>query len=265
MQDATCTPADMAYPQDIALLNSAREKLESMIDSLHMPSDGKKPRTYRRTARKEFLKVSKKRRKGFTVIRKAIKKQLGYVNRNIGYIQNYLDAGRVLEASEMAMFETIKTAHAQQKGMLGQKKRKSVPDRIVSLAQPHVRAIVRGKARAATEFGAKLEISLVDGFTRIEKISWDAFNESTTLIPALKRYKSRLGVYPKRILVDKIYRNKDNLRSVRHMGSGSPAPGLDGRPKTKWWTKKRSMGTCATEMRWKVNSARGNAAMGGTR
>jgi IS5 family transposase len=46
-----------------------------------------------------------------------------------------------------------------------------VDDRIVSLHQPWVRPIVRGKARAATEFGLKVAVSLVDGYSRIEHLS----------------------------------------------------------------------------------------------
>jgi transposase, IS5 family len=44
--DATCAPADMAYPTDLSLLGEAREKLEEIIDTLHAPHKGKmkKPR-----------------------------------------------------------------------------------------------------------------------------------------------------------------------------------------------------------------------------
>jgi len=38
--DATCAPADIAYPTDLSLLNEAREKLEEMIDVLHAPFRG---------------------------------------------------------------------------------------------------------------------------------------------------------------------------------------------------------------------------------
>jgi len=34
--DATCTPADVAYPTDLNLLNKAREKAEQIIDTLHL-------------------------------------------------------------------------------------------------------------------------------------------------------------------------------------------------------------------------------------
>lgn len=36
----------------------------------------------------------------------------------------------------------------------------SVPDRIVSIHQPWIWSIVRRKAKAATEFGAKLDVSI---------------------------------------------------------------------------------------------------------
>ena len=53
--DATCTPADVAYPTDLNLLNEAREKTEAIIDTMHASLVGtqKKPRTYRHNARKE--------------------------------------------------------------------------------------------------------------------------------------------------------------------------------------------------------------------
>ena len=77
--DATCTPADIAFPQDLTLLNKSRENLEKIIDNLHNSTDGKKPRTYRKKARKDFLNTSKAKRKTARVVRKAIGKQLNYI------------------------------------------------------------------------------------------------------------------------------------------------------------------------------------------
>ena len=45
--DATCAPSFIKYPQDIELLNQARENTEDMITELHDPKDGRKPRTYK--------------------------------------------------------------------------------------------------------------------------------------------------------------------------------------------------------------------------
>jgi len=56
-----------------------------------------------------------------------------------------------------------------------------VDDRIVSLTQPHVRPIVRGKAGSSVEFGAKLSASCYEGYVFLDRISWDNFNESSDL------------------------------------------------------------------------------------
>ena len=90
--DATACPQDIRYPTDIHLLNDAREKAEELIDFLHIPSIKiKKPRTYREKARKVFLKTAQKKTRSKREIRHAIKKQLGYVRRNIKNINLLLD------------------------------------------------------------------------------------------------------------------------------------------------------------------------------
>ena len=78
----------------------------------------------------------------------------------------------------------------------------SIPRRIVSLAQPWVRPIVWGKPHANTEFGAKLHISLVDGYARIERLDFEAFNEAEDFWKAVYRYHDRYGRWPERILAD---------------------------------------------------------------
>jgi IS5 family transposase len=83
--DATCTPADITFPTDLKLLNTTREKSEEIIDILHQPFRGKqnKPRTYRKIARKDFLAAAKSKRLSKGKRRKASRKQLGYLDRNL--------------------------------------------------------------------------------------------------------------------------------------------------------------------------------------
>lgn len=68
-------------------------------------------------------------------------------------------------------------------------KRKRCDDRIVSISQPHVRPIVRGKAKENTEFGAKISVSMKDGLAFVDNIGWDAFNEGKDLQLQVERYK----------------------------------------------------------------------------
>ncbi|TEB09379.1 hypothetical protein Pmgp_03200 [Pelotomaculum propionicicum] len=102
-------------------------------------------------------------------------------------------------------------------------------DRIVSISQPHVRPIVRGKARAQTEFGAKVAVSMVDGYAFIDHLSWDPFNESLGFKQTVEDYKQQKGYYPEAILADKIYRTRENLSFCRERGIRLSGPPL-GRP-----------------------------------
>ncbi len=75
----------------------------------------------------------------------------------------------------------------------------------MSITQPWVRPVVRGKARAAVEFGAKFDLSLDgEGYGHIEKISFEAYNESACLIEAVERFKAHTGHYPERVLKSKL-------------------------------------------------------------
>lgn len=107
----------------------------------------------------------------------------------------------------------------------------SVPDRIVSISQPYIRPIARGKAKAPVEFGAKLDLSIDEnGIARLERLSFDAYNESDVFITAVENYKSRTGHYPERVLVDQIYRNRTNRAFCSEHGIRISGPAL-GRPK----------------------------------
>jgi len=213
--DATCTPADIAYPTDVSLLNEAREKSEEIIDAMHEPFIGvrKKPRTYRQKARKAYLAVAKQKKPGYKKIRKAIGQQLRYLKRNLGHIESMAEEGslKYLGKRLYRLLLVIKELYRQQLWMY-ENRTHSISDRIVSLYQPHVRPIVRGKAKSSVEFGAKVSISLVDGFSFVEKIGWDAYNESCDLKEQIEAYHDRFGFYPESVHVDKIYRTKDNRR-----------------------------------------------------
>ena len=227
--DATCAPSNIRYPQDVSLLNEARENAEKLLDVLHDPANGKKPRTYRKRARKDYLKYTRCRKHTAKMTRKAIGKQLGYLRRDLNAIDGKLSLGKSLTTRQMERLDTIRTVYEQQKYMYDNHTH-SVPDRIVSVSQPFVRPIVRGKAGKPVEFGAKLDISVVDGWTRLECCSFDAYNEAGNLQEMAERFREREGHYPSRILADKIYRNRENLSYCKEHGIRLSGPAL-GRPK----------------------------------
>lgn len=210
--DATACPQDIAYPTDLNLLNDARKKSEELLDFVFVHSSMQiKPRNYREIARKEYLKVAQKKRKTYKDIRSANRKQLGYLRRNIRSIERVLDHCETIpfDKHQYKYWLVIQHLYNQQMEMFSAKKH-SVDDRIVSIHQPHVRPIVRGKANAKVEFGAKINVALVDGFSFLDDISWDAYNEGTRLKDCVEKYKNRFGYYPENVLVDKIYCTREN-------------------------------------------------------
>ena len=215
--DATACPQDIAYPTDLNLLNDAREKSEQLIDLLY-DSDlhQTKPRTYRKIARKRYLKTAQKKNKTRKEIRKAIRVQLAYLKRNLCSSNHLLDSysSIPLKPQDLKYLMVIQTLYDQQQQMFNTKTH-SIEDRIVSIHQPHVRPIVRGKSQAKVEFGAKIHVSLIDGFSFLDELSWDAFNEGSHMMEYVKQYFARFGFYPKELLADKIYCTRENRAALK--------------------------------------------------
>ncbi|HIK19114.1 MAG TPA: hypothetical protein IGS53_28055 [Leptolyngbyaceae cyanobacterium M33_DOE_097] len=85
-----------------------------------------------------------------------------------------------------------------------------IEDRIVSLAQPHLRPIVRGKARTPVELGAKIAVGCVDGYVFLDHLDWNNFNEATDLPEPIEQFKHRFGHYLASVHADRIYRTRAN-------------------------------------------------------
>ena len=229
--DATCAPADIGYPTDLRLVNDAREKAENIIDKLHAPwvSKKRKPRTYRRKANKVYLNAVKSKKLSTKKRRKAIGKLLNFVQRDLRHIQTLSKTSlSLLSKKEYKDLLVIHELYRQQR-ILHETKSRSIPDRIVSLSQPHVRPIVRGKAGKKTEFGAKLSVSLCLGHVYLDKLSWSSYNESGDLISQVESYRDRFGCYPSSVHADKIYRTRENRGYCKERGIRLSGPAL-GRP-----------------------------------
>ena len=230
--DATCAPSNIRYPQDVSLLNEAREKLEAIIYRFCKSYGLPLPRRYSRKARKEYLAFAKCKKRIRKKIRKAVRQQLQYVRRDIGYLEGFLSEGYAPEGQDSSMLQIIFRLYEQQRYMY-ENKTHSVEGRIVSLSQPWLRPIVRGKLDAPVEFGAKVEVSLdEEGYVRLERTSFEAYNEGTGLEEAVERYKARTGSYPKRVLADQIYRTQKNRKYCSAKGIRLSGPKL-GRPNTE--------------------------------
>jgi hypothetical protein len=72
-------------------------------------------------------------------------------------------------------------------------------------------------------------MSIMNGVTFLEDLSWDAFNEGTRLISTIENYKRRFGYYPKKVFADKIYCTRDNRAKLKILNITLVAKAL-GRP-----------------------------------
>jgi hypothetical protein len=217
--DATVAEQAIRYPTDLGLLNESRKIAEELIDELAKASNVKKPRTYREQARKRYLNLAKNKKPGKRLLRQGIRQQLQYMRRNLSHIDDLLDAFEKFPLSprKQKRYWVVRQVYNQQLSMY-QSRAHRCDDRIVSIHQPHVRPIVRGKAGCKTEFGSKISVSLVDGIAMVDHLGWDAFNEGQDLQDQVEQYKIRYGYYPETVLADGIYGTRDNRRYLQDKG-----------------------------------------------
>ncbi|MCP5243076.1 MAG: IS5 family transposase [Burkholderiales bacterium] len=216
--DATVAEQAIRYPTDLGLLNEARELSECIIDILYTNSPQprtKKPRTYRQNARKAFLNIAKQKRPTNRKRRAAIRQQLQYLRRNLKHIEVMLTAypyGQPLPLPNWLIrrYWVLPYLYDQQYEMYKANVRRC-EDRIVSISQPHLRPIVRGKLGKAVEFGAKISVSLTgDKLAHVDKLHWGACHEGRDLQLQVEAYKNRYGYYPEVVIADRLYGSRDN-------------------------------------------------------
>lgn len=216
--DATIAEQQIEYPTDLKLLNESRGQLERMIQQVCKEGNLHQPRMYKNNARKQYLTLAKKKKKTKKQIRKGLRSQLQYVSRDLKYINKLLEEHaplkKALDKRDWKLLQVIHELYRQQQHMYTEDKR-SIEHRIVSIYQPHVRPMPRGKDRVQTEFGSKQLVMLKDGYTHVQQISWDNFNEGIHLRDCVEKYKTIYGCYPEKVSADGIFGNKANRKYLK--------------------------------------------------
>ena len=110
-----------------------------------------------------------------------------------------------LSSKKLKQYWVIQHVYSQQAAMYRTKSHRC-HDRIVSIHQPHVRPIIRGKLNKSVEFGAKISVSLTpQGIAKVDHLRWDAFNEGGDLETQVEAYQRRYGFYPEAVVADPVY------------------------------------------------------------
>lgn len=210
--DATVFESYITYPTDAKLLWNACGKVYQLIKNTRRELKLRHTRINHQKRKAGYLSFAKRRKKSKRQNKKICKSLLKY-------LQSLLKQLQIMEQKyDLVVFggryaqrlQTIQTLLEQQWKLYfgGESK---VPNRIVSLHKPYVRPIVRGKEVKPVEFGAKVNMLVVDGISFLEHLSYDNFNEGTRLqstIDLQQRYFG--GCY--QIGADAIYATNENRR-----------------------------------------------------
>ena len=235
--DAACPPVDIRFPQDFSLLDEAREKTDGIIDVLHrqVAEKGERhPRTCREALRKAHLGMAKARRRPANKMRALVRRLLLALARNPGFIEALLARGGRPTGRQARMLDAIGGLRRRQKEM-SDGHRHRVGGRMVGISQPHVRPMVRGKAKSPVEFGPKHDVSIDEkGHARLGKASSGPCNECGVFKDAVERHRARTGHCPARALADRIYRTRENRgfrkeHGITMCGRGPGLPARQGR------------------------------------
>ncbi len=232
--DATVYESYIDYPADAKLLWKGCCNIYQMIKQKRKELKLRHTRINHQKRKARYLSFAKRRKKGKRESRKICKKLLQYLLRLEGQLADMLSRHRTtLSNKENRRLETIQTMKEQQ-WQLHFGKQATVPCRIVSLHKPYVRPIIRGKEVKPVEFGAKVNMLVVDGISFIEHLSYDNFNEGTRLQSTIHLQRRYFGACHQ-MGADAIYATNENRRycTKNNIATSFIAKGNEGKLKVQ--------------------------------
>ena len=234
--DATVAPADIKYPTDIDLLNRSREHLETAVDILwpHVSHTSHKLPYSAKKARKSYLKLAKSKKWTRANCRRAIGEQLRYIelaSKQLRELSSQIPNHETLFPRWLRdRLAVIPVVYRQQK-MMYDNYTHICEDRIVSLEQPHVRPIQRGKRPNPTEFGQNCTFPWWMDTPIWSRPAGAASTKALTLKPLWKIIFGNSAAIPAQFWRTESTRPAAIRCSVPSLASGCPAhPWVAGKP-----------------------------------
>ena len=213
LMDATCYESYIRFPTDVKLLwECCHWVFEKQLFRWCKVVRKKRPRSKYVEQKRRQRDYEKRRRKTYKEGRKRKKALLYLLHKGLIQLQQVLNDAKLplLNEQERDYLRTIKKVLEQQQ-FLQTHPAKELKNRIVSLAKPYVRPIVRGKENKRVEFGMKVHMLQVDGICMIECMNFNAFNESTRLKISTVKHKRHFGAL-NQLGADLIYATNANRR-----------------------------------------------------
>lgn len=231
LADATCYESYVRYPTDVKLLWECVDWLHKNMTSLSQYLKIRQPRNKFRDVQKAYVAHSKKRRKSYQKTKGIRRRLLHLMDKLFGQITPLIAFWKVrsqalvmdndvakspVKATFFEKLHLVKKVYRQQK-LHFDRPDVRIPNRIISLAKPYLRPIVRGKETKRVEFGKKVHKMMVGGLGFIEYGSYEAFHEGVRTIKTIwkhRRYFGRCAHFGG----DAIYANNKNRRYCSQNG-----------------------------------------------
>lgn len=213
LMDATCYESYVRFPTDVKLLwESCRWVYEKQLFRWCKLLEIKRPRSKYVDQKRKQRDYDRRRKKIHKLGVKRKKALLYLLEKGLIQLQEILNRHPQISLNihERSYLRTIKKVFEQQTFLLTHQP-KELKDRIVSLSKPYVRPIVRGKEIKRVEFGMKAHVLQVNGICIIDKMDFNAFNESTRLKISTLKHRSFFGDLHQ-LGADKIYATNANRR-----------------------------------------------------
>jgi IS5 family transposase len=195
LMDATCYESYVRFPTDVKLLwESCRWVYEKQIYKWCRRLSIRRPRSKYREQKHKQGDYDRRRKKTYRQGVKRKRSLIYLLEKGLNQLQELLNNYPDIHLSlyERGYIRTIRKVLEQQAFLLTHPA-KELKNRIVSLSRPYIRPIIRGKENKRVEFGPKTHMMQVDRIDIIDKIDFNAFNESTRLKFSVLKHKSLFG------------------------------------------------------------------------
>ena len=217
--DATCYESYVRYPTDVKLLWECVDYLYKQMKTICRYADIPMLRSKYRDQKKKQLSYQKSRKKTYKKRQARTRSLLYLLNKYLEWLPYVIGVMKTRESERLVAcgvalnffdrIATINKVYKQQQLHFDNPKAK-INDRIVSLAKPYLRPIVRGKETKRVEFGMKVHEMQIGGINFIEHWSFSAFHEGVRLKKTIWLHRF---LFKTKVLLfggDQLYANNKN-------------------------------------------------------
>jgi IS5 family transposase len=233
--DTTVVESNIHYPTDSGLLNDGARVLTRTMKRIEQKTGGlkKKIRDRKRSVTKRVIAIGhalrhkgpageEKRKREYRELLHVTRQILGDARRVLAEVDGLPRRRRTLV---QGLCEHLTTMADRVRSVVRQTKARifggltKLPDKIVSLFEPHTEIIRKGKAGKPNEFGKLVQLQEAENqiITHYEVYDHRPADQRL-LIPAVEAHQRKLGRVPRLVAADAGYYSRANEEAIKKMG-----------------------------------------------